>query len=170
MDSALIAVIGALVGILLTNGIKLVLDARARTERVRDIQTALRAEIRSHRRALEVFLDDERAEQAIAGIANGPDVTPFVPREISPFVFEAVVGDIHILPGAVIDPIVLYYRQWQTLAATIEDMREPSFRELSQPRKAAVYRDYLAVGAYAVELAKDAVDAINLSLSHKGEA
>ena len=64
----------------------------------------------------------------------------------------------------------LDFKQWQTLAATLEDTHESSFRELSQERKAAFYRDYLAVGAYAVELAKDAVDAINLSLNDEGRA
>ncbi len=104
MDAALIAIVGAVVGILLSNGIKLVLDARGRAERVRDIQTALRAEMRSHRQTLEVFLDEQRGANVIAQIMNEPGFSPFVPHEVSPFIFDAVAGDIHMLPGSVIDP------------------------------------------------------------------
>lgn len=169
MDAALIAIVGAVVGILLSNGIKLVLDARGRAERVRDIQTALRAEMRSHRQTLEVFLDEQRGANVIAQIMNEPGFSPFVPHEVGPFIFDAVAGDIHVLPGSVIDPLVLYYRQWRALAGTIEDMRQPSFALLAPQRKAAIYGDYLAVGRYAAELANHAIEAVNRSL-HDEEA
>jgi type II secretory pathway pseudopilin PulG len=169
MDAALVAIVGAVVGIVLTNGLKLVLEARARSERVRDIQTALRAEIRSHRQSLELFLDEQRGADSVNQILSEAGFSPFVPREIGSFVFDAIIGDIHILPGSVIDPLVLYYRQWRTLASSIEDMREPSFSALSPPRKTAIYRDYLGVGRYATLLANDAIDAINRSLGDDGE-
>jgi len=170
MEPALIAIIGAVVGILLTNGIKLVLDARARAEQVRDIQTALRAEIRSHRRSLEVFLDEDRRNGVVTQILTESGYSPFVPREADAFIFSAVLGEIHILPGAVIDPVVLYYRQWHSLAALTDDMRSEPFYPLSPARKAAIYEDYAAMGAYADELARDAVAVINRSLGNGGEA
>jgi hypothetical protein len=61
MEIALVGVFGALLGILLTNAMTLVYDWRRRRERIRDVQTSLRAEIRSHRRWLESF-DDEKDE------------------------------------------------------------------------------------------------------------
>jgi hypothetical protein len=164
MESTVIALIGALIGIILTNGIKLILDLRTRAERVRDIQTALRAEIRSHLRSLDAFRDDERRRETIALILGEAGYSPFVPSEIAPFVFDAMVDEIHILPGRVIDPVVLYYRQWRALAASIEDMRAAAFAALSQPRKAAVYEDYIGIGVYAAELANDAIEAVTRSL------
>ena len=164
MEPALIAVVGAVVGILLTNGIRLVLDARARAERVRDIQTALRAEIRSHRRSLEVFSEGTVQSEVLTHIEAEAGYSPFVNREVDPFIFDAIVGEIHVLPGAVIDPVVLYYRQWRILGMLAEDMRSASFAQLPQARKAALYADYRNLGLYAIDLGKDAVDVLNASL------
>ena len=47
MQTAIVGIIGALVGVLLTNIFRVILDWQARRERVRDVQTSLRAEIRS---------------------------------------------------------------------------------------------------------------------------
>jgi hypothetical protein len=168
VEAALIAVIGAVVGIVLTNGIKLLLDARERTERVRDIQTALRAEIRSHRRSLEVFSEDAVQSEVLAHIETEPGYSPFVNRELEPFIFDAIVGEIHVLPGAVIDPVILYYRQWRILGILAEDMRSESFARLPQARKAAIYADYRNLGLYAIDLGKDAIDVLNASLDDDG--
>ena len=170
METAIVGVIGALIGVLVANAIKLVLDVRDRAERVRDIQTALRAEIRSHRRALEVFLDDDRRDGVVSLIMGESQYSPFIPSEVEAFVFKAVLGEIHLLPGAVIDPVVLYYRQWHSLAALASDMRSEAFSALPPQRKAAVYEDYMAMGAYADELARDAAAAINGSLGREEES
>jgi hypothetical protein len=170
VETAVIGIIGAVIGIILTNASRIVLDVLARRERVRDVQTSLRAEIRSHRSALEIYLDEERWSSVAARIRSEPDYSPFVPREIDPFVFDAILPEIHVLPGEVIDPLVLCYRQWRALAAAADDMRGDAFAKLSQDRKAALYEDYVRLGSYGVELDKDAIDAINRSLKHEEEA
>lgn len=164
MQTAIVGIIGALVGVLLTNIFRVALDWQARRERVRDVQTSLRAEIRSHRQSLEIFVDAARRDATIALIEADAGYVPFIPHEVEPFIFEAMVGDIQVLPGTVIDPVVLYYRQWRAISALAEDMRGAQFAALAQYRKAALYADYVAMGVYAVDLAKDAVDAINRSL------
>ena len=164
MEPALIAVIGAVVGILLTNGLKLWLDARARAERVRDIQTALRAEIRSHRHAFELLGSEAEWRAAVSEMAAS-ELIPFTPQKPPPFVFDAIVGEIHILPGAVVDPVVLYYGQYATVRATIDDLRDPQVKELDPLRRANMFNDYFVVSAYALQLANEAIEAINLSLA-----
>jgi hypothetical protein len=61
--------------------------------------------------------------------------------------------------------VVLFYRQAKSLAGMTEDMREPSYALLPPGRKAQMYRDYIEMGKYALELADDAIAAIELALS-----
>jgi prepilin signal peptidase PulO-like enzyme (type II secretory pathway) len=113
METAIVGVIGAFIGILLSNLATVLLEIRRRRERIKDVQTSLRAEIRSHwhRLAPPIELDD-RAEIIVSRIREaserGLDFTPFIPREDPAVVFGSVAGEIHILPNDVIDPIVLY--------------------------------------------------------------
>jgi hypothetical protein len=163
METAIVGIVGAFIGILLTNALRLIVDWRNRLERVRDIQTALRAEIRSQRGWLESFQNGELNEQVLTRLGD-ESYRPFIVREVASFVFSAIVHDIHLLPGDVIDPIVLYQRQYQTLLALGDDLRSEQFLALSNERRRDVYRDYLLMGIYAVELADRAVEAINVSL------
>jgi len=70
------------------------LEVARRRERVSDVQIAIRAEIRSHRVWLQSFdsehLSGDTAEKIRQAV--DPPYTPFVPREIETFVFNAVVG------------------------------------------------------------------------------
>ncbi|WP_029353919.1 hypothetical protein [Bosea sp. 117] len=133
-----------------------------RQERIRDVQTALRAEIRSHRRRLLLF---EQATALKEAVGDGPAFTPFVPSEVRSFLFEAVVTDIPILPVAVIDPVVIYYRQVHALTQFAEDLRADRFASLEWPRKAAMHADYIAMGIYAGTLADEAISAIDAALA-----
>ncbi|MPT24813.1 MAG: hypothetical protein E2577_18590 [Starkeya sp.] len=141
-------------------------EAARRQERIRDVQTALRAEIRSHRHRLRLFDEATRFDE----VEHGPDsrraeFTPFVPREVNSFVFEAIVKDIPILPTEVIDPVIVYYRQVQALAQFAEDLRGDRFATLEWSRKAAMHADYIAMGKYAGALADAAMDALDVTLA-----
>ncbi len=166
METAIVGIVGALIGILLTNVLRVYFDWRDRREKVRDIQTALRAEIRSHRHALEDFDDEAFADEIIRRMEGSQDYTPFITREADPPIFSAAVGEIHILPGEVIDAVVIYYRQARSLAAMIEDMRDPSFGVLPSERKVQMYRDYRGLGRYALELADEALAAIEQAIDN----
>jgi hypothetical protein len=50
------------------------------------------------------------------------------------------------------------------LAEFTEDLRSEQFQILDPERKIEMYRDYIGLTAYAVELADSALDAINVSL------
>jgi hypothetical protein len=165
VETAIVGIVGALIGILLTNVLRVYFDWRNRRERVRDIQTALRGELRSHRHALEYFEDAEGADAVVARMGSDPSYIPFVTREIDPPIFTAIVGEIHILPDSVIDAVVIFYRQAKTLAGMTEDMREDRYASLPSNRRIDMYRDYVALGVFALELADDALDAIEVALS-----
>jgi hypothetical protein len=171
VETTLVGVLGALIGILLTNALTLVYDWRRRRERIRDVQTSLRAEMRSHRRWLESFDAEKQEGGAAAKLKAGQAgaFDPFVPSEVDTFVFDAIVEDIHILPGRVIDPLILYYRQMKALSAFASDLRTDRFDRLEVARKVEMYDDYLDMGVYALELADDAIESINRSLKAGSE-
>ncbi len=52
----------------------------------------------------------------------------------------------------------------EALIKLVEDLRSDRFRQMSGDRRVAMYRDYIAMGVYAAELATDAIAAINHDL------
>ena len=134
--------------------------SRGRAERTRDYHKALYAEIGN---AVQNLYDEgrwEEAERDILGRMEGdPDFVPFVPKEHHDYIFDAIVDDIEVLPRQTIDAIVAYYSVVKGIAALAEDMRGEAFRGLPQPRRIAIYSDYLAMrkqaygyGLYAIRL------------------
>ena len=163
MDTALIGIVGVIVGIVLSNFAARFLESLRRKERIQDVSTAIRAEIRSHRQRLLLFepaTAGEITERILEEAGAGSEYTPFVPAEAPSFVFDAILSEIHILPTEVIDPVIYYYRQTATLKLFAEDLRSDRFSKLEAWRKAEMYRDYIAMGEYALELAEKAVKAL----------
>jgi len=141
-----------------------------RRERIVDVQTALRAEIRSHRHRLQQFSQADEMPEAPAdapGIRPDRPYRPFVPSEVKPFVFEAILKEVHVLPTDVIDPVVVYYRQVHALIQLVEDLRSDRVSQLEPERQRAIYRDYIAMAIYAGELAGNAMDAIDRDLGQR---
>jgi|SRR5581483_11608527 len=164
MDTTIVGIVGVLIGILLTNALTMVLEWRRRRERIRDVQTSLRAEIRSHWLRLPKDDLDAMTEEMVARIREareaGRDFTPFIPRQEEAIVFRSMVGEIHILPNHVIDPVVLYYTHQNVLGNFVEDMRSERYARLEPERKIAIYRDYIAMLRQLRELADEAIEAI----------
>ena len=164
MEPAFIGVLGLVLGVILSNSAVRILEALRRRERIQDIRTALRAEIRCQRHTLLQFKEaadrGDIAERFARPSESGATFTPFVPREAPSFVFDAIVGEIHILPIEIIDPVVYYYRQIATLTEFAEDLRSERYLTLEAARKAEMYQDYLAMGVYALALADEAIEAI----------
>lgn len=163
MEPALIGLLGVVVGAVLSNVAERFVDAARRRERVQDVSTAIRAEIRSHRQRLLLFdaAGADAISEKILNASTNPDgYTPFVPSEPHSFVLDAIVGEVHILPTDVIDPVIYYYRQAAALRQFAEDLRGDGFGRLEAPRKAEMYRDYIAMGTHARKLADDAITAL----------
>ena len=132
-----------------------------RNGRICDFQIALRAEVRSELRNLERFdFELQFLADVEARYAKDENFSVTIPRLAKHIVFDAIVGEIHILPEAVIDPIVLYIRQRQVVESMAEDMRDPLFRTLTTDRQLAMYRDYLGMWKVWAELAGYAEQAL----------
>ncbi|GGE34614.1 hypothetical protein GCM10011360_23110 [Primorskyibacter flagellatus] len=121
-------------------------DATLRAERLRDMHRALFAEIGAHLATLDTADElDRYGSEMAARIESEADFVPFIPVEHNDRVFEAAIDQIHILPRSSIDPVVAYYSQIRAIATLVGDMRGPGFAALSPQRRAAIYRDYIAM-------------------------
>ena len=143
------------------------LENGRRAERIRDCKIALRAEISCHVPRW-ILQDDsehveEMAKQITAGADQTPPFTPFVPKETGNPAFEAIVGEIQILPGDVIEQVIRYYQQVDVIAQLAEDMRGERYAALEAERKIDVYRDFIELRSEAGRLAIDAIDALEQS-------
>lgn len=137
------------------------LDAVKRQEKVRDTMTALRAEIRCHRRQWTEGEAGNHKAAMVEAIRTVPGYTPFVPRGPENVVFSAMLSEIHVLPAEAIEPVVRFYWQAQSIAQLVEDLRSEGFRALDAERKAALYSDYIDLQVEAEKLAVGAVEALN---------
>lgn len=127
--------------------------AQAKAERLRDYHKAIFAEIRD---SLAILNDEGQAEEDVARILDNmqrdPNFVPFIPREHHDFIYNAIIGEIEVLPRQTIDAIVAYYSQIKTVAALAEDMRGDRFHAIEQPRRMLVYRDFVEMRRRAFEL------------------
>lgn len=165
------AVISALVtgtGWLVSERQTLRREAQRRRERVVDMQTALLAEIRAGQLYIEGVR--EQASKIIRAFEDLEGYTPFVPRQIKPVVFEAAIREIHLLPTAIIDPVVLYYQQVAAVTALVEDMQTDRYGSLEAARKRAVYQDYAELMLHQAVLGREAIEALMRSLNIQVEA
>lgn len=135
-------------------------DRLRRDEKVRDFQIALRAEVRSELMNLSRFDFEAILRDVQRRYETEEGYSASVPRLAKHIVFDAIVGELHILPETVIDPVVLYVRQRQVVESLVEDMRDASFKALSKERQLAIYRDYIDMWKVWRDLAADAEKAL----------
>ena len=140
-------------------------DRSRRAEKVRDFQVALRAEIRSELRNLSQHDVETQLADVRRMYESDATYSVTVPRPVQQAVFESLVAEIHVLPEAVIDPVVLYSRQRNVIAALVTDMREPTFRQLSKDQQLKMYEDYLSMWSTWREFAAHAEHTLSESIS-----
>ncbi|HEY5818652.1 MAG TPA: hypothetical protein VIU14_09685 [Mesorhizobium sp.] len=114
-----------------------------RDEKIRDFQIALRAEIRAELLNLSHYDIEAQRSEVRRRYESDPSYSVSVPRPVRQAVFDALISEIHILPEAVIDPVVLFERQRNVVESLAEDMRDASFKMLSREQQLAMYDDYL---------------------------
>jgi hypothetical protein len=141
------------------------LETVKRREKIVDYQTALRAEIRSYRARFEHMNPIAHRDGIIALIESDPSFTPFLPLEIPLLIFSEIAKEIHILPTAVIDIVVLFYAQAATIAQLTLDLRSGEFNALPRERKAGLYMDYYSLLLHTRELADEALDRLEDGLN-----
>lgn len=133
-----------------------------RRERLADVHRALRAEITHYLKTLvdEAYLTGER-DAMLAKMEGEEAYVPFIPRERNNTVFQAIVGEIHLLPRSSVGPVVAYYSQVTALETMIEDLRGEAFRALTPARRGAIYGDFMGLKLRALEYGTQAVGLID---------
>ena len=137
---------------------------------MRDVQRALFAEIRAYLAVLQ--RDDVAAYGARIAerIISEPGYFPVIPSEKNDAIFNAIVGEIHVLPRDTVDPVVLYYSQLNAIVAMIADLRTLDLARIGPERAASMYRDYIAMKVEAMEMGYSALDAIRRNIDGRGTA
>ncbi|MCE8006208.1 hypothetical protein [Aestuariivita sp.] len=143
-------------------------DRRRRRERERDVQTALRAEIQHYVDALSDPEYDPMVvwKDVVALMEADAEYVPMIPSERNDAVFQALIGDISILPEPVIGPVVRYYNQVFAIDALITDLRNDGFRALSQSQRIGLYTDYISLKLEARRMGNEATDGLSRSLAN----
>jgi hypothetical protein len=140
-------------------------DAARREEKIRDVQTALLAEIAGNRAQYADIDLDAHAAEVQARLLQEADYTPLVPRDAGTLVFDAVLADISVLPGETISPVVSYYKQVARIAHFVEDLKGERFARSPRELKFEMYLDYLGMIRKALRQAEAAEQALATSLS-----
>jgi hypothetical protein len=139
------------------------MERARRAEKTRDYQKAIFSEISAYVEVLEnddlYAYKNEIIAKMQKGTAAKPFI-PFIPNEENNAIFKALVRDIHILPRAVIDPVVLYYSQLVAIQALIADLRGQTYASLDKDRRIAIYVDYIAMKNEALTLGREALRTI----------
>lgn len=160
--AAVVAVLGWLVNDLLKRRAAW-RDARGKKV---DYMRALMAEIKAYSnskdwttgnsKAQDLASEVDRAREKFTG-EGGEDYVPFVPSEKHDTVFEALVHDIHVLPGRTIYSVVVYYNQIRSIHELATDMRTAEYARLTRDQRQALLMRYLEMQRYSYVLARKAV-------------
>ncbi len=143
-------------------------DDRRREEKRGDLSTALLAEITHYRDALAFFDLDEIWKMVVSDMERDEAYVPFIPSERNDTIFRAILGEIHILPEGVIQPVTRYYNQVFAIDAIIADLRSDAFRREPQMKRIAAYTDYISLKKEAQAAANEAIKALASHLSVAG--
>lgn len=136
-------------------------DAKLRSERIIDMQRALLAEIRAHVVSLEYQLQEGDPRQLVTRVREGDAAVVLTHRGNDQF-YRAIICDIHVLPGSVIDPVVIYYRLIAVMGALADSIRRAARN--NPDRAAEMMLDYLALNGEAWEAGMDALEYLTASL------
>lgn len=142
-------------------------EAERREERIWDYQTALLADIRStSSQFASIDLDRhvEEVTELIESASEDRPYTPFVPRAPGSLIWPSISQEVHILPTEVIDPVVLFFSQLETIRNFVDDLRSDQFARLEKARKIAMYRDYIRMWRLASWQATEAQRALRSAL------
>ena len=156
MDTAVIALLSTLLGIVLSNGFVRVLEIRRRRDRMLDMLTALHAEITAGSRASSLQTTNSEALYVTA------DDIPFGPADETDFVFEAVKSDLALLPIDVIYEIVLYYKLAAQSNLYTDDLKHPLFLQQAKAERQKYVENLLSLLAEQQMAARAAIDAIEI--------
>ncbi|MGD1924358.1 MAG: hypothetical protein ACFB03_09220 [Paracoccaceae bacterium] len=137
---------------------------RLRRQNSLDLQRALHAEVAAHVHQLELVNLTEHKADMVARMRADPDFLVMVPSATHTTIFEALLSDISILPGDVVEPVTLYYSQVISVAALADDIRSERYAMISPDRRAAIYGDFIDMKMESKRMGRIARDVLAASI------
>ncbi|WP_407050062.1 hypothetical protein [Methyloraptor flagellatus] len=139
METAIVGLLSAVIGLLVSNGLTRLLELRRRRDRTLDLVTALHAEIAAGTRtaSLQTTASESRYAET--------NPVPFGPADETDFVFASIKDDLTILPVEVVHEIVLYYKLAGQSNLYTADLKHPLFLEQSAEEKQKYVRNLIAL-------------------------
>lgn len=129
VDPAIVGLIGAVLGILVSNIATQVIEQRRRSRRTKDLVVAIHAEIKAGRETAAPQTRDAEVQHLNA------DDMPFGYPDQSDFVFSSIKADVSILPVEVIHAVVRYYKLVEQTNRLTEGFQDPAFAAEPVPSK-----------------------------------
>ncbi|MEM8791889.1 MAG: hypothetical protein AAGE80_09725 [Pseudomonadota bacterium] len=154
-ERVLAALIGAVVvalGWLISDRRDRLAERRRRRDKEADLMRALGAEIAAHVHQLEMNRLEEHQAEMLARMTREPDFIVMVPGDTHATIFRALLPEIHLLPGDVVEPVSLYYSQIITVAHLAEDIRSDRYAQISPERRAALYGHFIDMKMEALRM------------------
>lgn len=161
--AALIGAIVVALGWMFNQRRELSLSRRRRREKVVDIQKAIRAEIKA---LVEAPQNQDLPGSLERGMLRFDEETledpylPFIPHEKHDTVYQAHIGEIHLLPTETVEPVILYYNQTVAIGMMAHDLRTDMFAQLDMPRRKKMLRRYMEMKIEAMRMGRIAIEAL----------
>ena len=120
-----------------------------RTEKTRDLQSAIRAEIRGQwyelRQSGEISDFRKKLLERLERETVEAPFVPLIPRLAQSVILEAIVADIALLDHGTIREVMLFYRQLAILNAFIDELKSEQFAKLPRDRRANMLETYFTM-------------------------
>lgn len=158
MVAALVGMLGAIAGLLVSNLLQVLLDRKRRRERMEDVLIAICAKIHAGGAAVARQLGAEERDYLIAQAAG--QQIPFGPADETDFVFDSIKSDLSILPVQVLFEVVRYYKLAARTNLLTNDLRHPDFKAQSPDEMEKYVRSLLSVMGEQQAAAQAALSAI----------
>jgi hypothetical protein len=97
--------------------------------------------------------------------ARDPNYSIIVPHTARNLVFESLLGELQIVPGEIIEPLIHYEKMREIIERFVADLRGELFRHSPADRQLLMYSNYLRMLDRREQLAHNAISALEISLS-----
>lgn len=159
--AAVIAALVSVAGWFVSAGLSFRAEQRRRDEMTRDFVIALRAEIRSELADMTAFDLTADLNRVSDLYRTRADYRVFVPAMVAVPITAAIIPEIWILPEAVIDPVVVYLRQRNSVALLTQEIRAFDLERYARDQELALFGDLTEMRLLLEAAARNALQALD---------
>jgi hypothetical protein len=159
--AAIIAALVSVAGWFVSTGLSFRAEQRRRDEKTRDFMIALRAEIRSELADMTAFDLTTDLKRVADLYQTRAEYRVFVPAMVAMPITAAIVPEIWILPEKVIDPVVVYLRQRNSVGLLTQEVRIFDVERYGRDQELALFGDLTEMRMLLETAAREALEALD---------